>query len=39
MLFQHFDWDLKHQALFVYILPSHRMNLREQPLRLEDAPT
>ena len=29
MLFQHFDWDLT-QVLFLYILPSHHMNLREQ---------
>ena len=28
MLFQHFDWDLTHQVLFLYILPSHHMNLR-----------
>ena len=37
MLFQHFDWDLTHQVLFLYILPSHHMNLRDQPWRLEDA--
>ena len=37
MLFQHFDWELTHQVLFLYILPSHRMNLRDQPWRLEDA--
>ena len=30
MLFQHFDWDLTHQVLFLYILPSHHMNLRDQ---------
>ena len=30
MLFQHFDWDLIHQVLFLYILPSHHMNLRDQ---------
>ena len=23
MLFQHFDWDLTHQVLFLYVLPSH----------------
>ena len=34
MLFQHFDWDVTHQALFLYILPSHHMNLRDQPWRL-----
>ena len=31
MLFQHFDWDLIHQVLFLYILPRHHMNLRDQP--------
>ena len=31
MLFQHFDWDLTHQVLFLYILPSHHMNWRDQP--------
>ena len=30
MLFQHFDWDLTHQVVFLYILPSHHMNLRDQ---------
>ena len=30
MLFQHLDWDLTYQALFLYILPSHHMNLRDQ---------
>ena len=30
MLFQHFDWDLTHQVLFLYILSSHHMNLRNQ---------
>ena len=30
MLFQHFDWDLTHQVLFLNIFPSHRMNLRDQ---------
>ena len=34
MLFEHFDWDLTHQVLFLYILPSHHMNLRDQPWRL-----
>ena len=37
MLFQDFDCDLIHQVLFLYILPSHHMNLRDQPWRLEDA--
>ena len=27
-LFQHFDWDLTNQVLFLYILPTHHMNLR-----------
>ena len=27
---QHFDWDLTHQVLFLYIFPSHHMNLRDQ---------
>ena len=31
-----FDWDLIHQGLFLYILPSHHhmkhMNLRDEPL-------
>ena len=30
MLFQHFDWDMTHQVLFLYILSSHHMNLRDQ---------
>ena len=30
MLFQHSDWDLTHQVLFLYIFPSHHMNLRDQ---------
>ena len=34
MLFQHFDWDLKHQVLFLYILPSHHMNLWDQPWKM-----
>ena len=34
MLFQHFDWDLTHQVLFLYILPSHHMNLRDQPWKM-----
>ena len=25
MLFQQFDWDVTHQVLFLYILPSHHM--------------
>ena len=29
-MFQHFDWDLTHQVLFLYIFPSHHMNLRDQ---------
>ena len=29
LLFQHFDWDLTHQVLFLYILPSHHVNLWE----------
>ena len=37
MLFQHFDWDLTHEELFLYILSSHHMNLRDQPCRLEDS--
>ena len=34
MLFQHFDWNLTHQVLFLYILPSHHMNLRDQPWKM-----
>ena len=34
MLFQHFDWDLTHQVLFLYILFSHHMNLRDQPWKI-----
>ena len=34
MLFQNFDWDLTHQVLFLYILPSHHMNLRDQPWKM-----
>ena len=34
MQFQHFDWDLRHQVLFLYILPSHHMNLRDQPWKM-----
>ena len=30
MFFQHFDWDLTHQVLFLYIFPRHHMNLRDQ---------
>ena len=26
-MFQRFDWDLTHRVLFLYILPSHHMNL------------
>ena len=33
MFFQHFNWDLTHQVLFLYILPSNHMNLRDQPWR------
>ena len=33
MLFQHFDWDLTYQVLFLDILPSHHINLRDQPWR------
>ena len=29
MLLQKFDWDLTHHVLFIYIFPSHHMNLRE----------
>ena len=29
MLFQHFDWDLTHQVIFLYILSSHHVNLWE----------
>ena len=31
MLFQHFDWDLTHQVLFHYILPSHHRYELERP--------
>ena len=34
MLFQHFDRDLTHNILFLYILPSHHMNLRDQPWKM-----
>ena len=34
MLFQHFVWDLTRQVLFLYILPSHHMNLRDQPWKV-----
>ena len=34
MLFQHFDWNLTHQVLFLYILPSHHVNLRHQPWKM-----
>ena len=33
-MFQHFDWDLTYQVLFLYILPSHYMNLRNQPWKM-----
>ena len=29
-MFQHFDWDVTHQVLFLYIFHSHHMNLRDQ---------
>ena len=29
-MFQNFDWDLTHQVLFLYILPSHHVSLRDQ---------
>ena len=32
-LFQHFYWNLRHQVLFLYILPSRHLNLREQSWR------
>ena len=28
-MLQHFHWDLTHQVLFLYILPSHHVNLWE----------
>ena len=34
VLFQHFDWYLAHQVLFLYILPSHHMDLRDQPWKM-----
>ena len=34
MLFQHFDWNLTHPILFLYILPSYHMNLRDQPWKM-----
>ena len=33
MLFQHFDRNLIHQLLFLYILSSHHLNLRDHPWR------
>ena len=33
MLLQHFDWNLTHQILFLYILLRNHMNLRDQPWR------
>ena len=38
-LFDSFRWALTHQALFLFILPSHHMNLRDQPWRPQDAYT
>ena len=32
--FQHFDWDLTHQVLLLYVLPSHHMNLRGPALKI-----
>ena len=34
MLFQHFDWNLTHPVLFLYILPSDHMNLTDQPWKM-----
>ena len=36
MLFQHFDWDLTQQVLFLYILSNHHidMNLRDQSWKM-----
>ena len=34
MLFQHFNWDLTRQVLFLYIFPSHHINLRDQPWKM-----
>ena len=34
MLSQYFDWDMTHQVLFLYILSSHHMNLRDQPWKM-----
>ena len=34
MLFQHCHWDLTHQVLFLYILFSHHMKLRDQPWKM-----
>ena len=33
-VYQHFDWDLTHPILFLYILASHHMNLRDQPWKM-----
>ena len=33
-MFQHFDWDLTHQIFFLYVLPSHHINLRDQPWKM-----
>ena len=34
MLLQHFDWDLTHQVLSLYVLSSNHINFRDQPWRL-----
>ena len=34
MLFHHFDWDLTHQVLFLYILSSHHMNFERPVLKM-----
>ena len=33
MLFQHFDWNLTYQVLFLHSFPSHQLNVRDQPWR------
>ena len=40
MLFQHFDWGLTHQVVFIYILPNNNLwpSLRDQPWRCTDNP-
>ena len=35
-MFQHFDSDQTHQVLFLYIFPSHHLNLRDQHWRLQN---